>query len=123
MLKYYQALARFFHPLRQLFFLLAVAFVLVFLYLLLFAEPAISQQWALIVVWLTILNLLLWLIVQLFFKPLPEVLLGSTWSERLKIRVKRSVYYGLAILITGLLGAALLLGARTLSGIIQHVFF
>lgn len=123
MLRRYQHLSVWLRPMQPAFMIVALLSAGWFAYLLVWAEPEVSLQWSLIAVSLSILGLMLWLIIQLFSVPLPLISNDANWRQRLTTRFKRGAYHIVALTITAMLIASLILGTRALSGIIQKVFF
>ncbi|MDX3774847.1 hypothetical protein QE250_12025 [Chromatiaceae bacterium AAb-1] len=123
MLAFYQRIASACYPKRLFFWFGLTLAVIAFIYLLLIAPAELGQRWMLSCTLLIICNLLLLLVIRFFNKKLLPLPADSSFWQRIKYRFIWLGYYLLAFITSLLLLAILLLGLRTLLGIIRTLFF
>lgn len=122
MIRFYFWLAQHCFRWRYLLWLALVAFSGCFTWLLLGASQDTGQRWLLICTLLLLCNLLLLLMTMLFQTPL-GLLPPNGFVKRLRYYLNVFMHYLLALTVTLVLFALLILGGRVALGIIRTVFF
>lgn len=122
MIRFYFWLAQHCFRWRHWLWLTLVAFSVFFIWLLLWASQDTGQRWLLICTLLQLCNLLLLLMTMLFQTPL-GLLPQQGLIKKLRYYLNVFMHYLLALAVTLVLFALLILGSRVALGIIRTVFF
>ena len=123
MLNFYHKLAVKLAKIRWLVILISITALSTFIYLITVAEANLAQQWQLSSVVVLLSSVLAYLISLLFIEPVTQVSSDVGLLDKIKYRLKLTIKYLIALLLSGLIFAILFIGLRALLGIIRSLFF